>query len=417
MSIPLVTAGDHEAQTRALLACLGTAMVASGETVHEVEDELAEVSAHLGYPHAQFAAAPSGVMLNLSVGGPASYLSAFPALRLDQAVDVRRIRHQLLGDELSTAEAMRQLTALPTKPSRYAPWVYWVGAVGVAVGVAMILQPGLVNIAVAAVAAVVVTLLSRWSQHNELLATLLPAVAAFSAGCLVFLASNAGMLDGSLRTLLPPLAVMLPGALLVTGMSDLATGDMIAGSSRLTYGIVQLLLLSLGIVAAAQVTRQDLASLGNIRVDELGWWAPTLGLVVTGLAVCLLESASFRLLPWIMAVLLLAFSAQLGGQMLGGATLGGFLGAIAATLGASLSETIRPSLPRLVIFMPAFWLLVPGSLGLLSITELAVRPSNPTGTGFDAVTVVCAIALGLLVGSAIGRSARTLARRGRAAAR
>jgi uncharacterized membrane protein YjjB (DUF3815 family) len=54
--------------------------------------------------------------------------------------------------------------------------------------------------------------------------------------------------------------------------------------------------------------------------------------------------------------------------------------------------------------MPAFWLLVPGSLGLLSVTQLAINPGQSDSTGSDVVTVVTAIALGLLVGSAIARS-------------
>ena len=61
-------------------------------------------------------------------------------------------------------------------------------------------------------------------------------VAAFIVGCAIFLAAEADLLDGPLRTLLPPLAVLLPGALIVTGMSELAAGAMVAGTSRLVFG-------------------------------------------------------------------------------------------------------------------------------------------------------------------------------------
>ena len=80
---------------------------------------------------------------------------------------------------------------------------------------------------------------------------MLPTVAAFVVSCLVFAAADAGLLEGALRTVLPPLAVLLPGALMVTGLSELAAGAMVAGSSRLLYGTVQLLLFALGIAAAA----------------------------------------------------------------------------------------------------------------------------------------------------------------------
>lgn len=414
MSQPLLSPNEDAASTRRLLAHLGTAMVATGETVPEVEEELLHASTYLGYPDVQIAAGPTGVFVSLGSGDAAAFQSAPRSLRLDQAVDVRRILHQLLASELTADAAVAQLVALRTKLPRYPPWLYWVGAVGVGTGIGLILQPGWPNLAAAALATLVVTGLARLATRVQLLATLLPTVSAFSAGCLVFTAANAGLLEGSLRTLLPPLAVLLPGALLVTAMSELASGHMVAGSSRLAYGLVQLLLASLGVVTAAQVVGLEPGMLGNVRVDQLGWWAAPLGLVIISACVCLMESAPLHLLPWIGLVLLLAASAQALGQRLGGVALGGLLGAFAASLGAALCETIRPRLPRLVIFLPAFWLLVPGTLGLLSVTQLAVHPVEAVSTEIDVVNVVCAIALGLLVGSALARAIRGLGRPRRA---
>jgi uncharacterized membrane protein YjjB (DUF3815 family) len=105
-------------------------------------------------------------------------------------------------------------------------------------------------------------------------------------------------------------------------------------------------------------------------------------------------------------VLSLAFGAQVAGQQLGSIALGGFLGAIAASLGASVVELRRPQLARLVLFLPAFWLLVPGSLGLVGVTELAAGRESVTDVALGVMGVVIAISLGLLVGSALGRSLR-----------
>ena len=74
-------------------------------------------------------------------------------------------------------------------------------------------------------------------------------------------------------------------------------------------------------------------------------------------------------------------------------------------------ELVRPQLPRLVLFLPAFWMLVPGSLGLLSVTELALGPAGAASAGFGVVELVGAIALGLLVGSVLARSLRAVAHR------
>ena len=66
-----------------------------------------------------------------------------------------------------------------------------------------------------------------------------------------------------------------------------------------------------------------------------------------------------------------------------------------------------------MVFLPSFWLLVPGSLGLLSTTQLAVRADGAADTLTGVLGVVSAIALGLLVGSAVAQSVRDVVRRAR----
>ena len=250
--------------------------------------------------------------------------------------------------------------------------------------------------------------LSRIAQWHSSLLPLLPTVAAFAVSCLVFAAADAGLLEGALRTVLPPLAVLLPGALMVTGLSELAAGAMVAGSSRLLYGTVQLLLFALGIAAAAALLGTPAELLGNVRVGGLGWWAAPLGLMVIGVGIALMESVPVRLAPWVLAVLVVTFLAQLGGQHLGSPALGSFLGAIAASVGASAAELVRRQLPRLVVFLPSFWLLVPGSLGLIGVSEVAILPGQGSTVGLDVLAVILAIATGLLVGSVVSRTLRAL---------
>ena len=78
-------------------------------------------------------------------------------------------------------------------------------------------------------------------------------------------------------------------------------------------------------------------------------------------------------------------------------------GATVAGLAAAVAHRLSGRPLRLVVFLPAFWLLVPGSLGLLSTTELATGQA-----GFNAATIaigsVVAVAAGTLIGSAAGRA-------------
>ena len=396
---------------RLLLTYLAVAMVATGQPVQEIDEDLAVVGRRLGYPDLQVAAGPTSVTLALAGGDPATVETVNGPLRLDQAAETRLIRQQLLDGTIDREQALARLTSLRGRPERYPGWLSGLAWVVASVGIGLILQPGAVNVLLTALCSGIVLGLARLSARSKALATLLPSVAAFVVACLVFGAASAGLVDGALRTLLPPLAILLPGAILVTGLSEIAAGAMVAGVSRVGYGVVQLLLFALGILAAAALLRVPPEALSNIRVDDLGWWAAPLGLVLVSIGLCLMESVRLSLMPWVVLVLLAAFIAQVLGQQLFGAALGGFLGAVAATFAAAVVELFRPQLPRLVLFLPAFWMLVPGSLGLLSVTELALVPGGSASAGFAVVELVGAIALGLLVGSVLARSLRAVAHR------
>jgi uncharacterized membrane protein YjjP (DUF1212 family) len=398
--------GDRKTETRALLAELGTAMIATGQPVQEIEEELAEVSARLGYPEVQSAVGPTGLMVTLTPGGPTTYRGATGGLRLHQAASVRLIRHQLLQGELTTTEARAELATTTKRPVQQRPWLAALAWPVLAVGIALILQPGWANVAAAAVGALILLALVQLAERYEVVRALLPTLAAFAVSLAVFGAANAGLLEGPLRTVLPPLAVLLPGALVVNGMSELAAGHMQAGSARLTYGLAQLGLFALGLLMATSLLRVPTESLANLRVDEIGWAGAPVGLLLVGASICLMEGVPLRLQGWVLLVLGLAFGAQVAGQELGSVALGGFFGAIAASLGASVVELRRPLLPRLVLFLPAFWLLVPGSLGLVGVTELAAGRESVTDVALGLLGVAVAISLGLLVGSSIGRSLR-----------
>ena len=136
---------------------------------------------------------------------------------------------------------------------------------------------------------------------------------------------------------------MLPGALIVTGTSELAAGHMQAGTSRLACGTVQLAFFAAGPIAATVALGVPAERMANVRVDELGPWAAPAGLLLIALGICLLESVELAMAPWVLLVLLLAFGAQWGGHALGSAAAGGFPGAIAFGLlvGSSLGLALR----------------------------------------------------------------------------
>ena len=392
---------------RRCLLRLGTAALAGGRPVHEVEAELQRMGAAFGAPEVRCAATPTGLFVALGPDDAAGFEAAGAPLRFDQAAGLDEVVRAVLGGELDPAGALAQLDALLAAPPRLPRWATAAALLPVGTGLALILQPAWPNVLAALLCSVLVAALIELAARSPLVATLLPVGAAFSVGCLVFLAADADLLDGPLRTLLAPIAVLLPGALIVTGMSELAAGAMVAGTARLVFGAVQLLLFTFGVLAAIRVVGVDAAELSNVRVDELGPWAPWVGLALVGLGVFVNVSAPRGVLPWMLGLLALTFLVQSAGQEAYGAPVGAFAGGVVAALGAAAMQRLPRGPSSLVVFLPAFWLLVPGSLGLVSATQLAADTGDGFATATGAVAVIVAIALGVLTGSAVGR---TLAR-------
>jgi len=114
--------------------------------------------------------------------------------------------------------------------------------------------------------------------------------------------------------------------------------------------------------------------------------------------IALQGSVPWRTLPWLLAVLVGAHAGQLVGEKLFGAELSGFLGGLIAAPLAFALERFRAAPPAFVAFLPAFWLLVPGAVGLVGVTQLVSENAAVGVNGFiNALVSIVAIALGVLV--------------------
>jgi uncharacterized membrane protein YjjB (DUF3815 family) len=288
---------------------------------------------------------------------------------------------------------------------RFGPVGHLAGHVILTVGLALVLMPTPANLGAAAVLGLIVGLLKLLGPDRTLLAVPVPVIAAATVSSLVFLAIRHGIDVDPLHALVPPLVTFLPGGMLTLGMLELAYGDMVSGSSRLIAGFVQLVLLAFGLAIGTILTGYvpaDLVYSAGNYVPIL--WTPWIGVLVFGLGVYLHFSAPRGSLQWMTLVLLMAFGAQRLASVYFSSELSGFFGMLVATpLGYLIQNRFRGP-PAVVTFFPAFWLLVPGALGLLSVTRmLSDRAAGLDGL-VTVVYVITSIALGTLVGASLYRS-------------
>ncbi len=409
--VPTDVTSDPDAD-RQLLAWLGAGLLAGGMPTQEVEEDVRQAAASLGHPRAQVAALPRGIHVTLSAGRASTFEQVDGGVRLDQLADVSTVLAGLRAGRLSAEEALGRLGTLRALPHRYAVPGLLGGGVLSGAGIALVLAPAWPSVAFAALLAPLTVALMLLGSRSRTVATLTPFIAAFVVALAAFAAADAGLVPAPLWTLVAPIAVLLPGATIVTGLVELAAGSMVAGTSRLAHGTVQLLLFALGVGAALALLGTPVELLDPQRPVALGWWAPLLGVALVTVAIALLESVPVSLVPWLLVTALATYLAQLLGQTTADTRwAGAFLGALVAILVATLVEFVRPQLPRSVVFLPSFWLLVPGSFGLVTVAQLEVGPGAAFASFVGVTLVVAAIALGVVVGASLASPLRGAARR------
>jgi uncharacterized membrane protein YjjB (DUF3815 family) len=233
----------------------------------------------------------------------------------------------------------------------------------------------------------------------------IPVLAATVVSALTFLAVRYGVEVRPLHVLIPPLVTFLPGGMLTFGMIELAYGDMVSGASRLVNGFVQLFLLTFGIAAGALIAGYGPGELPDPSIYLTGSLPITIaGVLVFSIGVFLHFSAPKRSFLWMVLVIFLAFSAQRLGAPLVGTHFSGFFGTLVATpLGYLIRMRFRGP-PPMITFLPSFWLLVPGAMGLLSVKQM-LSDSYEGIEGILSVTFIfSSVAIGTLVGASLYKS-------------
>ena len=212
---------------------------------------------------------------------------------------------------------------------------------------------------------------------------------------------------GVLPAMVAPLVILLPGGLLTIGVIELATGQIMSGAARAAArGDAS--------APAGDRHRRGIRARRHSRARSRG--ANPLGLVapvdrggVFGIGITVYQCARPESIGWILVVLYVAYGAQVLGDVLFDGVLSALVGAAVMTPVAVVIARQRTGPPALVSFLPAFWLLVPGALGLIGVASVLYGDLGGASTIITTVATMIAIALGVLLGLAMTGSLRGFA--------
>jgi uncharacterized membrane protein YjjP (DUF1212 family) len=267
---------------------LGRMLGLAGTAVSETQERLTAIAAAIGASDARVVVLPTALMIAFGRAGWAT-IESIPqfagALRLDQISFLYELIHRAERGEVEPGEGLRQLRRIRTMRPRHGALVTLLSYTAMTIGLCLVLQPTLGDVRIAAALGVIVGAFVLAARGHQTLTVLVPVISATVVSALSFVAVKHGAADPGLRALIAPLVTFLPGSALTTATVELASGEMVAGASRLVFGSVQMLLLAFGIVAGVGLVGLPSETvLHDERVNLLGSWAPWLGVFVFGVA-------------------------------------------------------------------------------------------------------------------------------------
>lgn len=381
-------------------------MCASNMGVHDVQQNLYAIANAYGASNTRIAVLPSVVFIQVQDESGNTHTEFWPVakggLRFDQLNALVRLTKDARAGAIPPEEGQSRIDSIFRLRPRFRHFRYLFGHILMTLGLGLILQPTAPALVFCLFFGALVGLLKFAGGYFGYLQVLLPTIASALVSSLVLLITRDQDVESVLRIVILPLVTFLPGAALTVGMEELVNGEVVSGASRLIQGLIQLLVLSFGMIAA--VTVVGLAP-SEVLVDEaantIGWYAPWIGIAVFGVGVYTHLMGPMRYLPALLVTLYLTYGASQVGTRVLGYELNAFFGGFALIITVHLVEWLRGP-PTLLTFVPGFWLLVPGAAGLIGVTELFVGVESQSRGSFGSIFLaILSIVLGMLVALAL----------------
>lgn len=387
-----------------LVVTLGQATLRAGLNVTEVFRLMGDIAAARGAVQPEIAVFPTFIAYHDARGRqsitrsvPQGSLSARQIMRIDGLIDQAR-DPQVPADQV-VSDLRRTLEDSTSS------WTVVLGYAVASAGFATILGANLVTALVSALVALpvfgVLRLLRR-DRFESLALIGAAAVASILTSCAALTVDSVAPLYAALSCI----ALLIPSVGVITATEELAGAEMVSGSSRLVYSVIQMALLAVAIYV------------GHVAVSPRGGFGlvlspPTELEAAIGAATFVLGVIVYTQAPWRAGIAMatvgaFTFAAQQSAQHF--VSKAGALG-FAAFVGLTLALVVQRRRwfggpPSTVVFAPSFWMLLPGAVTLGAI--ISTLGGEPVSASSDQTLVLSfsSLLIGCLLGSIIGGAVR-----------
>lgn len=322
--------------------------------------------------------------------------------RFDQMTQVQSVLAQARHNKDNAHDVAESLRAISHTKPIYPSWLRVVGYSLSALGFGAAFRLDVPALAAVTIMGLLIGVVVLNLSRSTRFAALLPLMATFLAGIMV--AGMALFLDrpDPVRMVAMLIVVLLPGATLTSGIIELVSGYMVSGASRLMYALMILGSMAFGGALAIAVSGIPSSRLVDVTATLTPQWVAWAGAAIYGVGTFLYFCTPLRLWLPSLFVMMLSFAIS----VLAVPSLGVPLSAgIATALGLITSWAINARLGGgpgdLAIFLPTFWLIVPGSTGFVALTGELESAKNLSDVANTAVLTFFAMAVGMMLATAV----------------
>lgn len=384
---------------------LGRALHRFGSPAHRLEEALILVSRRLGI-EGQFFSTPTAIFASLGgLGHRRTMLVRIEPgeVDLDKLGQLDRVLGEIVRGEVDVEAATAQVDGICAAPSRYGPVARAVSFALASGAAARFFGGGAGEIvgatAVGAVIGLFALLMAKVPNGDRLFELLAAVLSALLAAVL----ATSGLLPiaAPFVVTLSGLIVLVPGLTLTVAMNELATRNLTSGSSRLSGALLVFLVLAFGVAVGTRLGELLAGPAVDGLPAPLPAWSEPVALVFAAAAFTVLLKAAPRDFGWILGAGLLALVGGRLGTLLLPSELAPMVGALLVGLGGNAYSRLLDR-PAVAVQVPGLILLVPGSIGLRSLSSLLEHdPLAGVQTAFTMTLVAVALVTGLLVANVV----------------
>ncbi|MET9057242.1 threonine/serine exporter family protein [Streptomyces antibioticus] len=393
----------------ALLARLTALLLkSSGEGAHLIGGTVARTARAYGAEATVLLVPEAAVVTVTAADGTSRTVTVrgFPEVfRLDRDAALKPLLTAVGRGEVDLPEADRRLRAIEKAPPPYPWWLKLIGIVLFALGFAPLMQATWYEVGTTAVLGTLTAALAVAADRFRGLALVLPLTVSVAVSVVTIeLFAGTPAHGGPVLLMLPALFYFVPGDYLSAASAELAAGLITTGAIRLVYAAFLLIQLYVGVLLGVLITGTSTRTLFDVTAEsDLPRWALFLGWIVFTLGTVLAFAIPLRMFWPLLLLVYLTVAVQSLVTKAIGETGGTFFAAVALGAAATVIGRRPDRPPALILMLPGFFTLTVGSLGMRGLTTLA---GGHVVAGFTdllkLVTIVTAIAVGLVTGAALG---------------